>query len=189
MNWQRAPYWGLSLYLLIVIVFFFACIKPEADTLSLLREKAQKIQSKASQLENTAGENWKERKEEILHTTSSFQQTKEKDEQYFVSRIMEYCQKAGVTLNPISPLPATKKEKDFLKWIWKIDVEGSYHDLGILFNQIEKSLLFFAIEDCAIYAKRTEKTRAEFSLATYFLIEKKEEENEEEDKKEKKKKK
>jgi len=177
MDWKKVLYGGIFFYLLMVAVFYFAGIKPQVASYNLVKEKESELKIKIAQLESTTGKNWKERQKEIYAVISSFQQREERDEQYFVTRIMEYCQAAGVTRKPISPLPSKKEEENFIKWMWKIEVEGDYHDLGGLLNTIETSPLFLSIENCEINARRTEKTRAKFILATYFLTSEKEAES------------
>lgn len=175
--------WGVLLYSLTVLCFYFSYIIPVKKQLVQLNHRIQALKQEVEQLKGQYVKKWENEKEKVLSILDSFGQ-KEGDKDVILSEIFKLSRASGIQTEKTEPLSDEIVGDTMLKYAWKINCHADYPAVGTFFNQIERSPLFLCLESPYIQSedewqksfskkgktvspKQRIKHRAEFLISAY----------------------
>ena len=145
LNILKVISWGILIYSLTVICFYFVSIVPLKKGLTQLGQRAEGLKKEVEQLKGQYVKEWESQKEEISEIVDSFQQ-KKGDRDVILAEIFKISQDSGIETERTEPLKEESIGDTMIKYSWRINCHADYSAMGTFLNQIDRDPLFLCVE-------------------------------------------
>lgn len=184
MDWQTLPWWGQFLVVLIIgaiifCVFYFSVYTKTQDKINTTLTKIDEVEreikraeQKKDKLPQIRAE--KEEKEAVLEKLKEILPERKEITQ-ILKKIESLVGGARLKLNSFTQM-GLKHSEIYIQHPYAMSIEGSYHNLGLFFDQLSKLKKIFTV-DGLVLTPQTRMTRdftvrGNFTASTYTYKEK-----------------
>ncbi len=162
-------------YLLILILFIFLIVSPQAKKLTNLRNEIKKMKNTSEQyrqFDKVIKLCRKSEKEvtDIINNFKGYLAPVEGIEQSCLEEINKIGDHAKIVFDRIDSVKTSlKTESEYKKQTWKVDFSGSFQQIGKIFYLLENNPIFFGIQKLAIKSG-LEKPEHKVNMYVYTVL-------------------
>ena len=183
MELRNLPWYGQLLVFLVIggiccALFYYLHYSPTQDTIKSTIEKREKLEQEIRKAERAKEQ--RERIEEQLAANLKILEDlkgilpERKEISDILARIQNIVTNSRLRIMVFDPGNESRKEF-YVEWPIKVSVEGSYHNLGIFFDQLSRLKKIFTVNNLSIIPLRTSgegfTIKADFNATTYIYQE------------------
>jgi len=173
MNIRRWLDLGILIYLVLGVCAYFFLFTPQRAEVNRLKAQKEGRENLYVQLKSSTQfmDQFQAKEDEISEAIARFQGNLiAKDQtQLVLVHLGKICERSGVRLQSITPLPSEKIPGNLERFSWEIPLKAGYHNLGAFLNKLESCPTFFGIDNLSI-SSGTYEHEAALALYTVGLV-------------------
>ena len=180
MDLQSLPWYGqLGVYLLIGVVlfgfFYYLHYSPTSKTIDKIETDLEDVESKIRIAERQEGK-LKQLKEEIANYEATLEELKlilpeESEVSQIIKKIQSIISSARLKIGKFAEQKKSAKQV-YIEVPYSISLEGTYHNLGVFFDQLSRLQKIFTVNNLSISPIKRKisdySITANFSASTYI---------------------
>ena len=174
---NKLPWYGqVGAFLVVFLVFWFLYVEPQREALALLQAELEQKRSEVAQAERDQVELEKFQGEvndlnNRLQALSAVLPERQ-EAAALLRRLVTFAQQSNLTLRAFRPQAPVIREMHS-EWPIRLELDGTYHNLGNFFDRVSKFPRIINISDVIIRAKEAPELNLTITVectATTFVL-------------------
>ena len=174
---NKLPWYGqVGAFLVVFLVFWFLYVEPQREALALLQAELEQKRSEVAQAERDQVELEKFQGEvndlnNRLQALSAVLPERQ-EAAALLRRLVTFAQQSNLTLRAFRPQAPVIREMHS-EWPIRLELDGTYHNLGSFFDRVSKFPRIINISDVVIRAKEPPELNSTITVectATTFVL-------------------
>ena len=174
---NKLPWYGqVGAFLVVFLVFWFLYVEPQREALALLQAELEQKRSEVAQAERDQVEleRFQGEVDDLNNRLQALSAVlpERQEAAALLRRLVTFAQQSNLTLRAFRPQAPVIREMHS-EWPIRLELDGTYHNLGSFFDRVSKFPRIINISDVIIRAKEAPELNLTITVectATTFVL-------------------
>ena len=174
---NKLPWYGqVGAFLVVFLVFWFLYVEPQREALALLQAELEQKRSEVAQAERDQVEleRFQGEVDDLNNRLQALSAVlpERQEAAALLRRLVTFAQQSNLTLRAFRPQAPVIREMHS-EWPIRLELDGTYHNLGSFFDRVSKFARIINISDVIIRAKGAPELNLTITVectATTFVL-------------------
>ena len=174
---NKLPWYGqVGAFLVVFLVFWFLYVEPQREALALLQAELEQKRSEVAQAERDQVEleRFQGEVDDLNNRLQALSAVlpERQEAAALLRRLVTFAQQSNLTLRAFRPQAPVIREMHS-EWPIRLELDGTYHNLGSFFDRVSKFARIINISDVIIRAKEAPELNLTITVectATTFVL-------------------
>ena len=174
---NKLPWYGqVGAFLVVFLVFWFLYVEPQREALALLQAELEQKRSEVAQAERDQVEleRFQGEVDDLNNRLQALSAVlpERQEAAALLRRLVTFAQQSNLTLRAFRPQAPVIREMHS-EWPIRLELDGTYHNLGSFFDRVSKFTRIINISDVIIRAKEAPELNLTITVectATTFVL-------------------
>ena len=174
---NKLPWYGqVGAFLVVFLVFWFLYVEPQREALALLQAELEQKRSEVAQAEGDQVEleRFQGEVDDLNNRLQALSAVlpERQEAAALLRRLVTFAQQSNLTLRAFRPQAPVIREMHS-EWPIRLELDGTYHNLGSFFDRVSKFARIINISDVIIRAKEAPELNLTITVectATTFVL-------------------
>ena len=174
---NKLPWYGqVGAFLVVFLVFWFLYVEPQREALALLQAELEQKRSEVAQAERDQVEleRFQGEVDDLNNRLQALSAVlpERQEAAALLRRLVTFAQQSNLTLRAFRPQAPVIREMHS-EWPIRLELDGTYHNLGNFFDRVSKFARIINISDVIIRAKEAPELNLTITVectATTFVL-------------------
>lgn len=174
---NKLPWYGqVGAFLVVFLVFWFLYVEPQREALALLQAELEQKRSEVAQAERDQVEleRFQGEVDDLNNRLQALSAVlpERQEAAALLRRLVTFAQQSNLTLRAFRPQAPVIREMHS-EWPIRLELDGTYHNLGSFFDRVSKFSRIINISDVIIWAKEAPELNLTITVectATTFVL-------------------
>ena len=174
---NKLPWYGqVGAFLVVFLVFWFLYVEPQREALALLQAELEQKRSEVAQAERDQIEleRFQGEVDDLNNRLQALSAVlpERQEAAALLRRLVTFAQQSNLTLRAFRPQAPVIREMHS-EWPIRLELDGTYHNLGSFFDRVSKFSRIINISDVIIWAKEAPELNLTITVectATTFVL-------------------
>ena len=176
-GFNKLPWYGqVGAFLVVFLVFWFLYVEPQREALALLQAELEQKRSEVAQAERDQVEleRFQGEVDDLNNRLQALSAVlpERQEAAALLRRLVTFAQQSNLTLRAFRPQAPVIREMHS-EWPIRLELDGTYHNLGSFFDRVSKFSRIINISDVIIRAKGAPELNLTITVectATTFVL-------------------
>ena len=176
-GFNKLPWYGqVGAFLVVFLVFWFLYVEPQREALALLQAELEQKRSEVAQAERDQIEleRFQGEVDDLNNRLQALSAVlpERQEAAALLRRLVTFAQQSNLTLRAFRPQAPVIREMHS-EWPIRLELDGTYHNLGSFFDRVSKFARIINISDVIIRAKEAPELNLTITVectATTFVL-------------------
>ena len=176
-GFNKLPWYGqVGAFLVVFLVFWFLYVEPQREALALLQAELEQKRSEVAQAERDQIEleRFQGEVDDLNNRLQALSAVlpERQEAAALLRRLVTFAQQSNLTLRAFRPQAPVIREMHS-EWPIRLELDGTYHNLGSFFDRVSKFPRIINISDVIIRAKEAPELNLTITVectATTFVL-------------------